>query len=71
VDLNLQISSEQSFTTNSLNPNKKMFQLPNLKNKSNNSQPPKDLTMEIDQQIHTQPNSDNEFLSDDDDKDNS
>jgi hypothetical protein len=33
VDLNLQISSEQSFTTNSANPKKKMFQLPILKKK--------------------------------------
>jgi hypothetical protein len=70
VDLNLQISSEQSFTTNSQNPNKKMFQLPNLKNRSNNSQPPKDLSMEINQQKHFQPNSENEFQSDKDDKEN-
>jgi hypothetical protein len=46
VDLSLQISSEQSFTTNSTNPSKKMFQLPILKSRSTNSQPPNDLSME-------------------------
>jgi hypothetical protein len=67
VDLNLQISCEQSFTTNSLKPNKKMFQLPNLKDKPNNSQPLNDLSMETNRQKNTQPNSENEFQSEKED----
>jgi hypothetical protein len=69
VDLNLHISSELSFTTNSANPNKKMFQLPILKNRTTNSQPAKDLSMETLHNSNEQPKSENEFLPNNEEED--